>query len=120
MLENENFKINLTKQEKIKCLVEIRKKIKKIMYVFEQSLTPNSNYNYKVYCGGMLLYVSSSNILFNGDLINIVVNLNTILTNDFDKKQLKRVTMEMLNNVNYLLDNLVGRIGDSNGNNKYN
>lgn len=107
MQEKKDFKIILTNQEKIKCLTEIKKKIKKIMYVYEKSIEPQSEYNYKVYCSGILLYVSSSNILFNGDLINMVVNLNTILTNDFDKKQLKRIVMEMLNNSNYLLNNLI-------------
>lgn len=106
MQENEDFKIVLSQQEKMKCLEEINKKLKKIMYVYEKGLEPQSDYNHKVFCGGILLYVSSSNVLFNGELINIVVDLNTILTNDFDKKQLKRLVMEMINNVNYLFKNL--------------
>lgn len=106
MQENEDFKIVLSQQEKVKCLGEINKKLKKIMYVYEKSLEPKSEYNYKVFCGGILLYVSSSNVLFNGDLINMVVDLNTILTNDFDKRQLKRLVMEMINNNDYLFKSL--------------
>ena len=97
------FKVVLSNQEKAVCLKEIIKKLKKILYVYEKSLEPNSTYNYRIYCGGVLIYVSSSNLLFNGELVNIVINLNAIMTNKFSKPQLKRVVFESINYASFLL-----------------
>ena len=97
------FRVNLSLDEKIKCLEEILGKLKKILYVYDKSQEPNSDYNYKIFCGGILIYVSSSNLLFNGELVNIVVNINAILTNNFDKPQLKRIVFESINQVEYML-----------------
>lgn len=99
-----DFHITLSIEEKIKCLEEIISKLNKILYVYDKGQEPNSTYNYKVYCGGILIYVSSSNSLFNGELINIIVNINAIITNDFDKTQLKRVVFESKNYAKFLLD----------------
>lgn len=107
------FKINLSTEERIRCLKEIIKKIKRILYVYEKSQEPKSNYNYKVYCGGILLYVSSSNTLFNGELINILININAILTNDLDKDQLKKVVFEAKNNAEYLLEEKNKKVSDA-------
>ena len=79
------YQVVLTLEEKVKCLEEILAKVKKILYVYDKTLEPNSKYDYKVYCGGVLIYVSSSNLLFNGELVNIVINVNAILTNEFSK-----------------------------------
>ena len=98
------FRINLSLDEKIKCLEEILGKLKKILYVYDKSQEPNSNYNYKIFCGGILIYASSSNLLFNGELINVVININAILTNNFNKVQLKRIVFESINQVEYMLD----------------
>lgn len=97
------FRVNLSLDEKIKCLEEILGKLKKILYVYDKAQQPNSDYNYKVFCGGILIYVSSSNLLFNGELVSIVVNINAILTNNFDKVQLKRIVFESINQVEYML-----------------
>lgn len=91
------FRVNLSLDEKIKCLEEILGKLKKILYVYDKSQEDESGYNYKVFCGGILIYVSSSNLLFDGELVNIVVNINAILTNDFDKAQIKRIVFESVN-----------------------
>jgi hypothetical protein len=82
---NETFKVTLSSNEKIVCLEEIISRLKKILYVYDKSQEPNSNYNYKVFCGGVALYVSSSNTLFDGELVNIVININSILTNRLPK-----------------------------------
>lgn len=103
MLEDTQFKVILSLQEKIKCLEEIEAKLKKILYVYDKSLEDPS-YNYKVYCGGILIYVSSTNELFNGELINLVINLHSIINNDFDKPQIKRLVFESKNQVEYLLN----------------
>ena len=97
------FRVNLSLDERIKCLEEILGKLKKILYVYDKSQEPNSDYNYKIFCGGILIYVSSSNLLFNGELVSIVVNINAILTNNFDKSQLKRIVFESINQVEYML-----------------
>lgn len=97
------FRVNLSLDEKIKCLEEILGKLKKILYVYDKSQEPNSEYNYKIFCGGILIYVSSSNLLFNGELVSVVVNINAILTNNFDKSQLKRIVFESINQVEYML-----------------
>ena len=81
----QSYQVNLSLEEKVKCLEEILNKLKKVLYVYDKSLEPNSRYNYKIYCGGVLIYVSSSNMLFNGELVNIVININAILTNEFSK-----------------------------------
>lgn len=100
---NETFKVTLSSNEKVVCLEEIISRLKKILYVYDKSQEPNSNYNYKVFCGGVALYVSSSNTLFDGELVNIVININSILTNRFDKGQIKKLVFESINFANYLL-----------------
>lgn len=100
---NETFKVTLSSNEKVVCLEEIISRLKKILYVYDKSQEPNSNYNYKVFCGGVALYVSSSNTLFDGELVNIVININSILTNRFDKRQIKKLVFESINFANYLL-----------------
>lgn len=100
---NETFKVTLSSNEKVVCLEEIISRLKKILYVYDKSQEPNSNYNYKVFCGGVALYVSSSNTLFDGELLNIVININSILTNRFDKGQIKKLVFESINFANYLL-----------------
>lgn len=76
---SEEFKLFLSLDEKLVCLHEIVDKLKKILYVYDKSLDPNSGYKYKVYCGGIAIYVSSSNYLFDGELVSLIVNLNAIL-----------------------------------------
>ena len=100
--DESSYKVTLSVDEKIKCLDEIIAKLKKILYVYDKSLEPDSTYNYKVYCGGILIYVSSSNFLFDGELVNIVINLNAILTNNFSKNQIKRITFETINFAQYI------------------
>lgn len=97
------FQIKLTREEKIQCLEEIKNKLKKILFVYERSLDPKYNYNYKVYVGGIAIYTSSSNLLFKGELVNIIINLNSILTNNFEKDQIKRLVLESVNFVDFLL-----------------
>lgn len=100
---NDTFKVTLSSNEKIVCLEEIISRLKKILYVYDKSQEPNSNYNYKVFCGGVAMYVSSSNVLFNGELVNVVININSILTNKLDKGQIKKLVFESINFTNYLL-----------------
>ena len=98
--------ILLSNNEKIICLKDIRKRIVKSLYVYDQNQIPNSNYDYKIYIHGLLLYVASSNNLFNGELVSIVVNLNSILSNDFEKKQFKKIILECKNFIDYQIKQL--------------
>lgn len=100
---NEQFKIILSKEEKIKCLEEILLKLKKVLYVYDKSNEAESKYNYKVYCGGILIYISSSNYLFDGDLINIIIGLNAIINENLDKTQIKRIVFDCRNEVQSLI-----------------
>lgn len=99
-------KLVLSAQEKKKCLEAIIKKNKKILYTYEQSFIPNTGYDYKKYVKGIIRYVSSSNELFKGDLINILINLYSIVQNDLDKAELKRIVHENTNMATYLLKEL--------------
>lgn len=101
--ESNDFKLILTNQEKLVCLREILGRLKKVLYVYDKGLE-DPKYNYKVFCGGILIYVSSSNTLFEGELVNLVINLNAIINNDFDKKQVKRIIFECINQAEYLID----------------
>lgn len=114
--EEDNFKIVFTPEEKVRCLTEIIKKNKKILYVYEQSLKPDSNYNYKVYVHGLVLFISTSNELFNGALVNIIVNLCSILQNDLEKAEIKKLVFENTNYATYLLE----KVGEENGSDQYN
>lgn len=99
----EEIELVLSKQEKKKCLRAIIKKNKRILYAYEQTLIPETGYDYKKFVKGIIRYVSSSNELFKGDLINILINLYSILQNDLDKSELKSLVHENTNIATYLL-----------------
>lgn len=101
-IEN-NFKIVLSLDEKIKCLEELVVRLKKILYVYDRSLEPDSKYNYRIYCGGVAMYISSSNYLFNGELVSVVVNMTSILNNKLEKTQIKKLVFDSVNYVEFLL-----------------
>lgn len=101
-IEN-NFKIILSLDEKIKCLEELVVRLKKILYVYDRSLEPDSKYNYRIYCGGVAMYISSSNYLFNGELVSVVVNMTSILNNKLEKTQIKKLVFDSVNYVEFLL-----------------
>lgn len=89
----EDFILVLSTEEKRVCLKETNKKIKRILYVYEQSLKDTS-YNYKSYVYAVILYISSFNSLFNYELANIIVNLNSLLINDLNKTQIRKIVLE--------------------------
>ena len=101
-IEN-NFKIVLSIDEKIKSLEELVVRLKKILYVYDRSLEPDSKYNYRIYCGGVAMYISSSNYLFNGELVSVVVNMTSILNNKLEKTQIKKLVFDSVNYVEFLL-----------------
>ena len=114
-MKNNDFEVILTLEEKEKCLKEIIKKNRRILYVYEQSQLPDSEYNYKVYVHGLVLYVTTSNNLFKGELVNIVVNLCSILQNELDHAEIKKLVFENTNFATYLLK----KVGDELGSNQH-
>jgi len=101
--KDSSIKPCLTMEEKLKCLKEIRTRNKRILYVYEKSLIPNSEYNYKVYLNGLIWFVSSANKLFEGDLVKVKVNLYTIVENNFGKDVIKKIVHENTNFINYMI-----------------
>lgn len=93
----------LSKREKQKCLRAIIKKNNRILYTYEQTFIPDTGYDYKKYVKNIIRYVSSSNELFDGNLINILINLYSIAHNDLDKDELRRLVHENTNMAAYLL-----------------
>ena len=101
--ENNQLKINFSDKEKIFCLKDINKKIIRCLYVFEQQEKGIENYNYKNYLESIILYIHSSNELFDGILMNVIVNLNILIENDFDKYKFKKIIFECKNYVDFLI-----------------
>ena len=104
MIEHNEFEIVLTLEEKKRCLTEIIKRTKKILFVYEQSLEPDTDYNYKVYVHGLALFISTSNTLFKGELVNLIINLCSILQNNLEKSDIKKLVFENINYATYLLE----------------
>lgn len=100
---NKTLNINLSEKEKIFCLKDISKKILRCLYVFEQEQKGIENYNYKDYLESVILYVHSSNQLFDGILMNIIVNLNILKENDFNKEKFKKIIFECKNYLDFLI-----------------
>lgn len=102
-ITNEECKIILSGDSRTTCLRSIRKRLVKSLYVYEESIE-NEDYDYKSYVNSVLWYVCSANELLNGEITSIVVNLNSIIKNDFDKKQFKKIILECKNFADYLLE----------------
>ena len=85
-----------------KCVFDIKKRIVRILYVYEES-EHNKEFNYKVYVNSLMLYLLSSNELLDFELTSVIVLLNSVLQNDFDKQQLKKTIFEAKNIIENLL-----------------
>ena len=97
------LQINLSENEKIFCLRDINKKIIRCLYVYEQEQRGIENYNYKNYLESVMLYVHSCNQLFDGVLMNIIVNLNILKENNFNKEKFKKIIFECKNYIDFLI-----------------
>lgn len=60
------------------------------------------------------MYVSSSNFLFNGELVNIVVNLTSILQNKLEKPGIKKLVFDSVNFAEYTLKKYKEKDGEKN------
>ena len=99
----EEFKICLTSPEKIECLKEVKKRNKRILFVYEKSQEEGSNYDYLAYVRNVIMFVSTSNELIEGKLASVKVNLCNILANDLDKEGIRKIILENNNFLNYIL-----------------
>ena len=50
-----------------------------------------------------MLYVHSCNQLFDGVLMNIIVNLNILKENNFNKEKFKKIIFECKNYIDFLI-----------------
>ena len=98
----EEFKICLTSPEKIECLKEIKKRNKRILFVYEKS-QEDSKYDYLAYVRNVIMFVSTSNELIGGKLASIKVNLCNILANNLDKEGIRKIVLENNNFLDYVL-----------------
>lgn len=99
----DNNEFVLSTEEKKQCLRQMAKKNRKILYVYERSLEPDSGYDYKEYLKGFVLYATTSNTLFRGGLVNVLINLHSILQNDLEYAEIKKLVYENANYLSYFL-----------------
>lgn len=95
--------LKLSEKEKLFCLKDINKKLIRCLYVYEQEQENLEDYDYKNYLESIILYVHSSNQLFDGILMNVIINLNTLKENDFNKEQFKKIIFECKNYIDFLI-----------------
>lgn len=89
----EDVKLVFTKEEKINCLKEIDKRLQKILYVYEKSLE-DDNYDFRAYVYSVIIFLTSSDKLFDYGLVDIIVNINSILYTDMNKKQIRKIVLD--------------------------
>ena len=93
--------VNISKEEKITYLTRLIGKVLKILHLVEEK-----QHDYKIYLGGLMIDIHSANDLFDNQLIDILIKLNSIYINDFEYKQLRKIILECKNNINFLLEHI--------------
>lgn len=99
-------KLLLSVEAKRKYLERLIGKMIKILHLIEEEKqTKNSP---RAFIFGQLCEVNSANILFDNDLVEIIVKLNWVYYNyeTEDFKEVRRQIFEIKNNINYILKNL--------------
>lgn len=104
MCDSLKEQMKLTKKDRELCLKNIRKQLIRSLHVYEQEKLGQTHYNYKLYIKNLMLFIISFNELFDSELSNIVVKLNVLLINDFEKKDYKSTIFECVNSVDYILN----------------
>lgn len=104
-MEHTNTTLTFSVNEKIKSLEQIRDKLQTSLYVYEKSQT-NKNYNYKDYIRQIILYVASSNNLFDFGLTDIIIELNSIIISDLNKKSYRKIILDNKRKVEDLIQDL--------------
>ena len=94
MENNKNqYEIVLSLKEKIKSLEEIEKRLQTSLHVYEKAEN-DKRYDYKSYIYAIIIYVASIDSLFEYDLTNVIINLNSILISDFKKIQYRKIILD--------------------------
>lgn len=93
--------VKISKQEKIIYLTRLIGKVLKILHLVEEK-----QHDYKIYLGGLMIDIHSANDLFDNQLIDVLVKLNSIYINEFEHKQIRKIILECKNNINFLLENI--------------
>lgn len=87
------YEIVLSLKEKIKSLEEIEKRLQTSLHVYEKAEN-DKRYDYKSYIYAIIIYVASIDSLFEYDLTNVIINLNSILISDFKKNQYRKIILD--------------------------
>lgn len=102
---NEN-KLILSKESKIKYLEKLIGKMIKILHLIEEEKTTGNSPADFIY--GQLIEMNSANQLFDNELVDVIVKLNIVYrdykTLEFSKT--KKQIFEIKNRINYLIDTL--------------
>lgn len=96
------FSLIISNKEKIIYLENLKGKIFKLLPLSEQ----NDNIVPIVYLNGLMMNISSSNQMFDGMLIDLLVKLNEIRIIKLNHKQLRKIILEALDMVALLIDKL--------------
>lgn len=91
--------VKISKEEKITYLTRLIGKVLKVLHLVEEK-----QHDYKIYLGGLMIDIHSANDLFDNQLIDILIKLNSIYINEFEYKQLRKIILECKNNINFLLE----------------
>lgn len=96
------FTLTITNKEKIIYLENLKGKIFKLLPLSEE----NNNIVPIIYLSGLLMNINSSNQMFNGILIDLLIQLNEITFVNSNHKQIRKIVLESLNMVSQLIDNI--------------
>lgn len=91
--------VKISKEEKILYLTRLIGKVLKILHLVEEK-----QHDYKIYLGGLIIDIHSANDLFDNQLIDVLIKLNSIYINDFEHKQIRKIVLECKNNINFILE----------------
>ncbi len=99
-------KIRLSKEEKVKCFISIKKKVIKLLYLIEQEQRGEIQIGQWFY--GLIFEIASSNTLCNNELTEVLVKMHGLYENDKYKSmshdQIKRQIMESKGILDFLIE----------------
>lgn len=101
-------KIHFSDEEKLHCLIAIKKKITKLLFLIEQEQKGEIQIDRWFY--GLLFELSSSNTLCDNNLTEVLIKIHGLYDNDNYKKmthdQIKRQIMESRGILDFLIKQL--------------
>lgn len=101
-------KIRFSDEEKLKCLISMRKKIIKLLYLIEEEQKGTMQIDRWFY--GLIFELSSSNSLCNNELTDVLVKIHGLYEDEHYKSmthdQIKRQIMESKGILDFLIKQL--------------